>query len=598
MRYQPIENYGIIGNLETVALVGINGSIDFMCFPRFDSPTVFAALLDDEKGGHFSIAPVQSSGPGKQFYLPDSNILLTRISSHEGTGEISDFMTMEEATTFQLIRRIKCVRGSMLIRMVCAPRFNYARTVHHIARLTGREILFIPVDPAVTGLRLRSSIPLKVQEGMITAEFSLQCGESVPFVLESGTLEHEPSFLSREEIAKAFKDTLNFWRQWVKQSRYTGRWHAEVNRSALVLKLLTCRSNGAIVAAPTFSLPEKIGGWSNWDYRATWIRDASFSVCAFMRLGLTEEVAAFMKWIEARCAEWEPTGGLQVLYRVGGHHQFPEKELNHLQGYRDSQPVRIGNEAYRQLQLDMYGPLLNAVYLYNKSGKPISYELWTNLVRLINWLCENWQQKDAGIWEARSAWREFLYSRMMCWVAIDRGIRLALHRSFPAPLDHWEKTRNLIYLNILKEFWDPQRETFVRAKDDQSLDASCLLMPLVKFISPIDPQWLSTLKAIEQDLISDSFVYRHLPPGKTKNEASKREGTFSMCSFWYVECLSRAGDLQKARLYFEKMLGHANDLGLYAEELGTNCEHLGNYPQALTHLALINAAYDLNRRMG
>lgn len=328
-------------------------------------------------------------------------------------------MSIAESTSSQLIRRVKCVRGSMHIRVVCAPRFNYARTNHRLEQQYDQVCTFVPDDPDVTGLRLLSSTPLKVQEGMITAEFSIQCGESVPFVLEAASPKHKTSVPSREEIAKAFKDTLNFWRQWVKKSNYTGRWRDQVNRSALVLKLLTYRSDGVIVAAPTFNLPEIIGGRNNWDYRASWIRDAAFTVCAFMRLGLTEEVAAFMKWIEARCAEWDPTGALQVLYRLDGHHQFPEMDLTHLQGYEDSKPVRIGNEAYRQLQLDMYGPLLNAVYLYNEYGERISYELWTNLVRLIDWICENWQQKDAGIWEARSLWKEFLYSRMMVgWQSI------------------------------------------------------------------------------------------------------------------------------------------------------------------------------------
>ncbi len=310
-----------------------------------------------------------------------------------------------------------------------------------------------------------------------------------------------------------------------------------------------------MVAAPTFSLPEKIGGQKNWDYRATWIRDASFTVCAFMRLGFTEEAETFLKWIEARCAEPHEEWPLQVLYQIDGGHQFPETELDHLEGYRNSQPVRIGNEAYRQLQLDIYGPLMDSVYLYNNSGKPISYELWTNLVHLIEWVCANWNQKDPGIWETRKAWEEFLYSRVMCWVAIDRGIRLALKRPFPAPLTEWQNTRNCIYQNIMQEFWDTKRETFVRAKHDRSLDASCLLMPLVKFISPTDPRWLSTLKAIEQNLVSDSLVYRYLPEEMPKKDALEAEGTFSMCSFWYVECLSGAGDAQKARFYFEKMLG-------------------------------------------
>lgn len=598
MHYQPIEDYGIIGNLETIALVGINGSIDFMCFPRFDSPTIFAALLDDEKGGQFSIAPLRKPDQRKQLYLPDSNILLTRFFSREGMAEISDFMSIEEESISQLIRRVKCVRGVTRIRMVCAPRFDYSRATHRIERKNDHEIIFVPDDPKVTRLRLRSSQAFRVQEGMITAEFSLRCGESVPFVLEAVTSEQEAIPLTREVVTQAFKDTLNFWRQWVKMSRYTGRWRDHVNRSALVLKLLTCRTDGAMVAAPTFGFPEKMGGRRNWDYRATWIRDASFTLYAFMRLGFTQEAAAFMNWIEARCAELEPEGSLQVLYRLDGRHQFPEMNLEHLKGYRGSKPVRIGNDAYRQRQLDIYGSLMDSVYLYDKYGEQISYDLWNNLIRLINWVCENWEQEDAGIWEMRGGEEEFLYSRLMCWVAIDRGIRLSFKRSFPAPLERWEKIRNHIYHNIMNEFWNPKRKAFVRSKGHETLDAACLLMPMVKFISPTDPRWLSTLKAIEQDLVSDSLVYRYHAEGHSKEDLADGEGTFSMCSFWYVECLSRAGDFQKARFYFEKMLGYANHVGLYSEELGPCSEHLGNYPQAFTHLALISAAYDLNRRLG
>lgn len=597
MSYQPIEDYGIIGNLETVALVGINGSIDFMCFPRFDSPTIFASLLDDAEGGQWSIAPVRKPEQRKQLYLPDSNILLTRFYSREGIAEISDFMNVQEAHSSQVIRRVKCVRGTMEIRMVCAPRFDYARATHRIESQNDQEIIFISDEPDARRLRLRSSQRLRRQGEIVVTEFSLQCGESVAFVLEEVIPDQEVITFSREMISGAFKETLNFWRQWIRKSNYTGRWRDQVNRSALVLKLLTCRTHGSMVAAPTFSLPEKIGGAKNWDYRANWIRDASFTLYAFMRLGFTQEAAAFMKWIEARCGELKLEGSLQVLYRIDGHHQFPEKELEHLKGYRNSKPVRIGNQAYCQEQLDMYGSLMDSVYLYNKYGEPISSELWNNLVRLLDWVCDHWNQKDASIWELRNAEENFLYSRLMCWVAIDRGIRLSFKRSFPAPLDRWQAVRNEIYRHIMKEFWSPEREAFVQAKGSQRLDAACLLMPLVKFISPTDPRWLSTLKAIEQDLVSDSLVYRYLSEGKRKEDPSGQEGTFSMCSFWYVECLSRAGDHLKARFYFEKMLGYANHVGLYAEELGPCSEHLGNYPQAFTHLALISAAYDLNRRL-
>jgi GH15 family glucan-1,4-alpha-glucosidase len=355
--------------------------------------------------------------------------------------------------------------------------------------------------------------------------------------------------------------------------------------------------HGSIVAAPTFGLPELVGGERNWDYRYTWIRDATFTLYALIRLGYTEEAGAFMKWIEARCDALEPDGALHVMYGIDGRHDLTEHTLDHLEGYKKSAPVRIGNGAYHQLQLDIYGELMDAVYLYNKFGEPISFDLWRNLVRLVGWVCKNWNQPDEGIWEVRGGRHHFLYSRLMCWVAIDRGIRLAHKRSFPAPLDAWYKARDEIYNDIFGNFWNPERQAFMQYKGGPALDAAGLVMPLVKFISPTDPRWLSTLEAIEDNLVDDSLVFRYGHRDAAPDGLEGKEGTFCMCSFWFVECLSRAGDPRKARLYFEKMLGYANHLGLYAEELGPRGEHLGNFPQAFTHLGLISAAYHLDRAL-
>ncbi len=597
MPYKPIENYGIVGDLHTVALVGIDGSIDFLCFPHFDSPSVFAALLDDERGGRFRVAPILENVRHKQIYLPDTAVLLTRFLSGEGVAEVSDFMpVVESGHVHKVVRRAKTVRGEVHFRMRCEPRFDYARAEHRIDEGDG-EILFISMGPDGMVLRLRSSVPIRVENGAAMADFTLGMLETATFVLELVQLGQESDSAAADYVPRTFKETVNYWRRWLGGSNYRGRWRGTVDRSALTLKLLTSKPHGSIVAAPTFGLPEVIGGERNWDYRYTWIRDAAFTLYGLMRLGFTDEAAAFMSWIEARCGELNPDGSLQIMYGIDGRHDLSEQTLDHFSGYMDSRPVRIGNGAYGQLQLDIYGELMDAVYLYNKYGQPIHHDLWENLCRLIDWVCANWDQKDEGIWEVRGGQQEFLHSRLMCWVAIDRGIRLALKRSFPAPLDDWAKCRDRIYRQIMTDFWDPERQAFVQCKGTSALDAANLLMPLVKFISPTDPRWLSTLKAMEAELVDDSLVYRYRTERGAADGLSGEEGSFNMCSFWYVECLARAGDTDKARFFFEKMLGYANHLGLYGEELGPRGEHLGNFPQAFTHLALISAAHYLDRAL-
>ena len=598
-RYAPIEDYGIIGDLHTVALVSKSGSIDFLCLPSFDSPSVFAALLDADRGGRFQIAPQLDDAVHKQLYLPDTNVLLTRFLSDSGVAELSDFMPVEDAgVAHNLVRRAKTVRGEIRFRMRCDPRFDYARATHTIERRSDTEILFISRSGArELALRLRASVPMQVAGGAAVAEFTLGADTSAWFVLEV-VIANEPSPSARPDyVPDAFKETVNFWRGWIGRSTYKNRWREVVNRSALVLKLLTSREHGSIVAAPTFGLPETIGGVRNWDYRYSWIRDSSFTLYGLMRLGYTGEAAAFMRWMMARCQALEPGASLQIMYAIDGRQVQREETLDHLDGYMGSRPVRIGNDAHAHLQLDIYGELLDSVYLYDKYGSPIPHDAWMNVIRLIDWVAAHWREKDESIWEVRGGRQEFLYSRMMCWVAIDRAIRLANKRSFPAPLSRWYDVRDTIYRDIYDRFWDASRGAFVQHPGASTLDASSLLMPLVRFISPTDPRWVSTLRAIERELVSDSLVYRYRLDDRYSDGLTGQEGTFSMCSFWYVECLSRLGDLQKARFFFEKMLGYANHLGLYGEELGPQAEHLGNFPQAFTHLALISAAYDLDRRL-
>jgi len=595
MSYQPIENHGVIGDLNTVALVNMEGTIDFMCFPTFDSPTIFASLLDAQRGGSFRIDPATDGFKYRQRYFPDTNILLTRFLGEQGIAAISDFMAMEHlGNRHNLVRRVKVVRGEIRFRMLFAPKFDYGRCGHTIERKPGK-FYFIPENKKLPTLLFRSSVPVKIVNGEAVAEFTLRAEENASFILEEAR-DDSPSD-NPDYVSDAFKETMNFWLAWVARSKYRGRWREMVNRSALTLKLLTSQPHGSIVAAPTFGLPESIGGARNWDYRFTWVRDASFTLYALMRLGYEGEAAAFMSWIEERCRELKPGVPLQLMYGIDGRQELEETKLRHFEGYKKSRPVRIGNAAYHQLQLDIYGELMDSVYIFNKSGELISFDFWQHLTQLIDWVCDNWQKPDEGIWEVRGGTHEFLYSRVMCWVAVDRGLRLAQKRSFPAPWQKWTAVRDEIYRDIYENFWDPELKCFVQFKGAKAVDASALLMPLVKFIGPNDPRWRSTLKVINQQLVQDSLVFRYNVMKGAAEGVPGREGTFSMCSFWNVECLARAGDIKQARLYFEKALGYANHLGLYSEELGLNGEQLGNFPQAFTHLGLISAAYYLNRRL-
>jgi GH15 family glucan-1,4-alpha-glucosidase len=596
--YQPIEDYGLIGDMHTVALVGKDGSIDFMSFPSFDSPTIFAALLDRRRGGRFSIAPDLSGSAQKQLYVPDTNVLITRWLSAAGVAEVSDFMPVGQSRPNQrrvLVRRVKCVRGEVLFDLRCEPRFDYGRAEHTVHARDG-QVFFTARDEQGTALRLHHEVPLDVRDGAAVGQFKLSAGQTAAFVLEEATGGLE-SMVGPHSVSDWFKDTVNFWRVWMGRSRYSGRWQEIVHRSALVLKLLVSDTHGSLIAAATCSLPEELGGVRNWDYRYTWIRDASFTLYALIRLGYTEEAGAFMHWIADRCMDLNPDGSMQIMYGYDGRKVLTEQTLPHLEGYRGSAPVRIGNGAFDQLQLDIYGELMDAVYLHNKYGELISADLWDNLIRLVNYVCDNWHRPDEGIWEVRGGQQEFLYSRLMCWVAVDRGIRLGERRSLPFPRERWYRTRDQIYREIFTEYFDPSRQAFVQHKGAKTLDASNLLMPLVRFISPTDPKWRSTLRAMEEELVDDSLVFRYRQGTGATDGLHGEEGTFTMCSFWYCEVLARSGDPQKARFLFEKMLGYANHLGLYAEELGPHGEHLGNFPQAFTHLGLISAAYAIDRKL-
>ena len=606
MAYQPIENYGVIGNMRTVSLVGMNGSIDWFCCPNFDSPSVFAAILDDKKGGRFTITPSAEHHTPKQFYWPDTNVLVTRFFTDEGVGEIVDFMPIgtQNGRRTHITRRVNVVRGSMHWKVECLPAFNHGRDDHEI-RIDDSGARF--VSPSLS-LQLCTGRKLTQSGRGVVSNFVLNEGDTATFAIADLHSSDDPGMtISEVQGGDSFTATVRFWRNWLAQCTYRGRWREMVERSALMLKMMTFEPTGAIIASPTCSLPEVLGGERNWDYRYTWIRDAAFTLYGLLRNGFTHEARAFMGWMEERSHELNPDGSLQIMYGIDGRHELEEQVLDHFEGYRGSSPVRIGNGAYGQLQLDIYGELMDAVYLYNKHGEPISYEFWTHLRGLINWVCKNWTRTDEGIWEVRGGRRHFVYSKIMSWVAVDRGLRLADKRSFPADRQLWIETRDTIYEEIMERGWNPKVNSFVQSYGSESLDASNLVMPLVFLMSPTDPRMLATLDAINRSpkdggLVSNSLVYRYnvetSPDGLTGNE-----GTFNMCSFWLVEALTRAGRtdskrLDEARLMFEKMLGYANHVGLYAEETGSKGEALGNFPQAFTHLALISAAFNLDRTLG
>jgi GH15 family glucan-1,4-alpha-glucosidase len=593
--FNPIENYAIIGNMRTAALVSVTGSIDFFCFPRFDSPTVFAALLDPEKGGFFCIRPELDGHQTKQLYLPDTNVLITRFLSNSGIAEMTDFMPVGEGTQrSHVVRQVKVIRGEVAFTLECHPRFNYGRAAHKIER-SGNTIIFTPEDDSHQPMALHGTVELSVKEDGIVAPFILKTGETAVFAFgEDSERARQPVDINFVE--EKFQATIKFWQSWIAKSTYAGRWREMVNRSALVLKLLIDQENGSLVAAPTFGLPESIGGARNWDYRYTWLRDSSFSLYAMMRLGFTAEVRQFQNWIGKRVRFDSDSGPLAVLYRIDGSDNLEEQELPHLRGYMDSKPVRIGNAAAGQLQLDIYGELMDAIYLASKYGDSLSIDEWNATKRILGWLSKNWDKPDEGIWEVRGGRRHFLHSRLMCWVAFDRAVRLAEKRSLAGPVDWMVEVRDAIAADIQSNFWDPERNAFVQYKGGKSLDAAVLLMPLMRFISPSDPKWLATLDAIQKELAVDTLVYRYRNNDKLDG-IDGEEGSFTACSFWYIEALARSNRVEEARILFEKMLGYANHVGLYAEELSFSGHHLGNFPQALTHLALISAATYLNKAL-
>lgn len=588
-KQRPIMAHGVVGDMRTAALVADDGTVDFYCWPKFDSPSVFTSLLDTPAAGDFELAPELPGARRQQLYIPGTNVLQTRWIGDTAIVELTDFMPIDGEPS-RLLRKVEVVSGNARIALRCQPCHDYARAQTH-ARLEGDRVLF-EADGQPT-MSLSTSHALQLEGRAAVLSVALQQGEVFYCQLggEQGALPDEDQFESM------LRETITYWRQWIRHSTYKGRWRNMVERSALALKLLTDRDSGAILAAATFGLPEHLGGERNWDYRYTWVRDASFTVYAFMRLGLTDEARHFMRWMSHRLNDkGSAEQSMHLMYSIDGNPDLHEETLDHLAGHAGSRPVRIGNDAHSQIQLDIYGELLDAVYLSNKYGEAISNHGWMRVTQIVDEVCERWNQKDIGIWEMRGEESHYLHSRLMCWVAMDRAIRLAEKRSLPAPFARWNDTRSAIYMDIYDNFWNAERGHFIQRQGSAAVDGAMLLMPLVRFVSATDPQWLATLEEIERQLVRDSMVRRYRSED-SPDGLEGEEGAFAACSFWYVECLARANRVEKAHQVFDKLLRLGNPLGLFAEEFDLQGYHLGNTPQALSHLALISAASFLDRKI-
>jgi GH15 family glucan-1,4-alpha-glucosidase len=605
--YPLIADHGLIGDLQTAALVATDGSIDWFCAPRFDSPSIFGALLDQQRGGHFRVRPTVEAFSSKQLYFPDTAVLVTRFMTEAGVGEVVDFMPITSAiasSRHRLVRMVRCVRGQMTFAVDIAPRFDYGREPHE-THLTEDGVVFEGgAGKSMTVNLVREPDDERLAQahvdanGDVHAEVTLTAGQMRGLELETDTA--GPVRQVRvAEVWRHFDETVDFWESWLAQSTYSGRWREELNRSAITLKLMTYAPSGGLVAAPTAGLPEQIGGERNWDYRYTWVRDASFSVYSLLGMGFKDEAAALGRWLRDRVDEQagkDGGGPLNIMYRIDGSSDLTEEVLPHWEGYRGSAPVPIGNGAADQLQLDIYGEAIDSIYFADQHGLYAGHHGWQRVCDVLDWVTENWDQPEEGIWETRGGRQNFTYGRLMNWVALDRGIRLANSHGRPAPLDRWRAERDAIYNQIMERGWSPTRQAFRQHYDTDVLDASLLRMSSVGFITPTDPMWTSTLKAMDGELVTDSLVYRY-DPEASPDGLRGSEGTFSLCTFAYVDSLARAGQLDKARVTFAKMLTYANHLGLYSEEIALTGEQIGNFPQAFTHLSLIDAAITLDRQL-
>ena len=587
-----IEDYGMIGDLQTVALVSRHGCIDWLCLPRFDSGAVFASLLGDAENGHWTIQPAGDfSSPGRR-YRGDTLVLETDLETSSGAVRLIDFMPPRGKAP-DVVRIVEGVRGTVEMRMELALRFDYGSIVPWVRSLDG-ALVGIAGPDAIT---LRTPVDLVGRDLKTYAEFAVDEGERVPFVLTW--------FPSNEELPRAIDaehalvETLDYWDDWVGRCTMQGRWDSAVRRSLVTLKALTYAPTGGIVAAPTTSLPEALGGMRNWDYRYCWLRDATLTLLAFVRAGYLDEARQWREWL-LRAIAGAPTN-VQVMYGVAGERRLIEVELPWLAGYEGSKPVRIGNGASSQLQLDVYGEVIDALHTSRSKGLEASDDAWSIARQLFDWLESAWDEPDEGIWEVRGPRRHFTHSKVMCWVAFDRAVKAVEKLGRDGQVDRWRATRDAIKADVLEKGFNAEVGAFVQSYGSDRLDASLLLIPLVGFLPASDERVVGTVEAIQRDLMRDGFVERYradtenvgvdgLPPG---------EGVFLPCSFWLVAVLAQQGRLDEAVELYERLLSLRNDLGLLSEEYDPERGRLvGNFPQAFTHLALVETAFTLRRKLG
>ncbi|CAI6095512.1 unnamed protein product [Clonostachys chloroleuca] len=654
--YLPIEDYGMIGNMRTCALVGVDGSVDFMCWPEFDSPSIFCRLLDKDKGGYFSISPPDSlSCTTKQQYLPSSCILQTRYIHEDGVVDLVDFFprpkdahvmtkantqsSYREATKVQeelkrwLVRRVECIRGSLTLDIEIFPAFGYGRDPHETTLIVETHTadthqskaatfhskdqklqLDVAVDrgdddagsPTITFRKVKR--PALLGEGLV-ARIQIEEGQAISFVLRNDVKSHVTEHITTLVLDQQQHATQRFWYNFISQSKYRGRWMEVVSRSLMLLKMMTFEPTGAIVASPTFSIPEDVGGVRNWDYRYCWVRDASFSIYILLRLGFKDEADAYMNFIMERFVHSRlPDGGLPIMFTIHGGTDIPEITLDHFEGYRGSKPVRIGNGAAFHQQFDIYGELMDAIYLYNKYGKPVHWEIWKAVREILDYVLTIMHEPDMSIWEVRSNKQRYTYSQVMLWVAFDRGLRLAEKRCFPCPnRENWMRARDSLYEEIMEKGYDTKTQTFVQSYGSTALDSSILIAPLVFFISPCDPRFTNTLDKIllppEKGGLTETGLVHRYDTELSEDGVGGKEGAFSMCTFWLVEAMIRASVYEpkyriRAINLFENMLGFSNHLCMFSEEIARTGEQLGNTPQAFSHLALVSAAFNIDRATG